>query len=78
MVLMRKVYAYYSAIKQHLESRVLERSLSLTHELLHQEKTPAKAKWIMQSLIDHLTESPNEQLEFNERNDSVDDDHRAH
>ena len=72
IVLMRKVYDYYSDIEQHLESWVLERSLSQTHDLLQQEKTPVKAKWILQSLIDRLTEIPNEQLEFNERNDPVD------
>ena len=75
IVLMRKVYTHYSAIGQHLESWVLESALRLTHDLLHQEQTPAQAKWIMQSLIDRLTEIPNEQLEFNERNDLEDDDH---
>ena len=73
--LMRRVHAHYSTTEEHLESWVLESALSQTHDLLHQEHTPAQAKWIMQSLIDRLTEIPNEQLEFNERNDAVDDDH---
>ena len=73
--LMRRVHAHYSTTEEHLESWVLESALSQTHDLLHQEHTPAQAKWIMQSLIDRLTEIPNEQLEFNERNDLEDDDH---
>ena len=75
IVLMRKVYAHYSANGQHLESWILESALRQTHYLLHQEQTPAKAKWIRESLIDRLTEGPTQQLELNERNDSEDDDH---
>ena len=74
IVLMRKVHEYYSTTGDHLESWVLESALRQTHYLLQQEQTPAKAKWIMQSLIDRLTEGHNQQLEFNERND-LEDDH---
>ena len=72
IVLMRTVYKHYSDINQHLESWILESALCQTHDLLHQEQTPAKAQWIMQSLIDRLTESLTQQLEINELNDSVD------
>ena len=75
IVLMRKVYKHYRENGQQLESRVLESALRETYDLLRQEQTPAKAKWILQSLIDRLTENPTQQLEFNERNDAENDDH---
>ena len=73
ITLMLKVYEQYRDIGQHLESRVLESALSQTYNLLRQEQTPAKAKWIMQSLIDRLAENATQQLGFDERNDAEDD-----
>ena len=73
--LMRKVHEYYHTTGEHLESWVLESALRQTHDLLLRKHTPVEENWIMKSLIDRLTEGHNQQLEFNERNDAVDDDH---